>query len=308
MKLFKKLMSAALLCVTATLSAQNCCPQQIDCDSSCNWFDDCEFSVFGEYLYWDLCAQNGDLRSVITNTDTPELRETVNFGAKYQSGYRVGGSLRSGCWEFIVKYASVNGSKNLEVNALDANLVFTQTSDFAVLDLQFGKEIYLRRLCGSLTPFIGIKLGWIDVTQTRAAPSNAFIQTGKSEFAAYGVSVGSNFYWQFWTECIPVAFVTRGSIALLKGSSTLAYRNTFSNGVLIEASAFSKVCALSFVPEIYVGLDFDLFCCDCFTANAQIGYEAQLWTSLTTLIMGGNQRELSTFGVNGLVLRLEAGF
>jgi|GEM_PF-629005 len=317
MRRLKQMISVALLCATTTLSAQNCCPPQ-NCDPCCDWFSDCEFSVLGEYLYWDICSLSDDLQQ--TTTPVVGERRNIILGSDYQSGYRVGGLFQFSCWEFGVRYTSLDSTKeiNQPLNATgDAFYKIQQRYDYSVLDITLGREINIRGLCGSLTPFIGLKFGWIDLKQdvqetSPNTPNLIEIET-QSDFNTYGINLGANFQWQIWKECIPVSFITRASMALLKGTYSTNGGDVVHDGVVITSTDYFDSCAFSFVPNIYVGLDFELFCCDCFWANAQIGYEAELWTSFefVTGALGATLAEIRKPGdvsLNGLVVRLQIGF
>jgi len=309
MKLLTKILSGAFLSAMVTLSAQNCCPPQTDCNPCCDWFSDCEFSVFGEYLYWDVCRSSGQLASVTTTSATDFA--LLHFGSNYQSGYRVGGSLQASCWNFLVRYTSIDSTKSLVQPQAAGEYSLREGFDYSVVDIQLGREIYLRGLCGSLTPFIGLKFGWIDETmQIEEVAAAVTTATVKNDLSSYGVSLGANFYWQIWKECIPVAFIARGSVALLKGRFQTPDAERFVDGVLNETMTSFNRCTMNFVPNLYVGLDFDLFCCDCFNVNAQLGYEAEIWTSYLfapgDITLGG--RKSGILALNGLVARFQIGF
>jgi len=309
MKRLKQLMSVALLCVTASLSAQNCCPPQTDCNPCCDWFSDCEFSVFGEYLYWDVCRNS---RTIAVQATGGLNTRNFNFASKYESGYRVGGSFSSSCWNLCVRYASLNVTKSTEGligTQADIMQLYTDKFDYQSLDIQVGREICFNKGCGTLTPFIGFRAGWID--ESLNGYSDGVLRLlAPNSLNAYGVSLGANFDWKIWTTCIPVSFVTRGTIALLKGSNGAGEHLSYDTaGVLTLIDHQMKTCNLMFVPDIYVGFEFDLFCCDCFWANAQIGYEAQLWASY--LFAGATPnftRGLGNLSLNGLVARFQVGF
>jgi len=303
MKLLTKIMSIALLSATACLSAQTCCPTQTNCNPCCDWFEDCEFSVFGEYLYWDFCKRTGDLDRVAT----PVLGTQANlqFGSDYQSGYRVGGVLRTSCWNLFVRYTSLCPTKTISQSGLLTDELYTEkvNYDYSTLGIGVGRDINLRGLCGTLTPFIGLRFGWIDeaveidVVTGTTGPATTNKDTSLS-FDAYGVMVGTLFKWELWNECIPVSFVSRASLGLLKGKVSGDDIHRIEDGVITTTTAVYNRCALSFVPSIYVGLEFDLFCCDCFHADAQIGYEAEIWSSVFS----------SYISLNGLVARFAIGF
>jgi len=309
MKILNKLMSGALLATTAVLSAQNCCPSQMDCDPCCDWFSDCEFSVYGEYLYWDLCRSTTDVATV---TNPLGITQNLNFQGSYQSGYRVGGTFATGCWDFEIRYASIDSKKSITSEVSGGFYQAEQKIDYSVLDIQLGREISLNCFSGSLTPFIGVKCAWIDQTWD-ATLTNTIKYRGKIDYNAYGVALGTNFNWQICSKCVPISFVNRTSIALLKGAfSPKDYVRTL-NDVVTNISVYDHSYSLCLVPEIYVGLDFDLFCCDCFTASAQVGYEAQYWSSLlfhqNSIPATINSNLLQgSLGINGLVARFQVGF
>jgi len=304
MKLFKKIISTALLCATATLAAQNCCPSQNDCNPCCDWFGDCAFSVFADYLYWDVCRSQNDLYK-INQVPVSDSATMINLPTKYQSGYRVGGSIQMDCWNFLIRYASLDSSKR---RSFPDEVDISDEFDYSVVDIDFGRTIYFNNCCAILTPFVGVKLGWIDETLVANVISDFQVATAKNNLSAYGVTLGANFEWIICDGCISTSFVTRGALSVLRGSFHVAqYDNV---GFEPGNGFFDDACAINFVPEIYVGLDFGLFDCDCFCLNAQIGYEAQVWNSYLFLQPANfiENRASGTLGLNGLVARFEIGF
>jgi len=303
MKFLPKLLIIALLWGTPGLIAQDCNPCYMN---SCGF----DFSVYGEFLYWDICITKDEEMFSLTNPET-----TLNYSNDYQPGYRLGALAQMGCWFLEGRYTSLDSTKtNRSVidAALASELVNEEKMDYSVADIRVGREIAFSRLCASITPYIGVKLAWIDETATKQAKPDTPTVQGlkyKNNFDGYGVEIGSGLRLKLLDCCVTTRFVADFSCALLKG--------TFESDVISlevppeELPRYGNMCALVFVPEVYVGLNFTLLDCNCFNADLSIGYEAQFWTQyafVNNLASTVGVRESGSFSVDGLVVRLAVGF
>jgi len=304
MKSVTKLLVVALAFGATTLSAQDCCIEPIACDPCGSICCDYDFSVYGELLYWDICAVSDNQSGIQQN-----VRE---YGSDYQSGYRVGAAIQTACWQLAARYASVDSTKSFSDEfVFPGNVTSKRTFDYSVLDINIGRSIALQRICGTVTPFVGVKLAWIkerkDVT---AFETVAYRFQLSNKFDGYGLNIGAAFDAKLWERCLPTSFVAKLSCAFVKGSFTGDFKQ-MAGTKPFSPTIFQDICSLVFVPELYVGLNFALFECDCFTSDLSIGYEAQLWTQyLLTLnndITHSTRRE-GALAVDGLVVRLAVGF
>jgi len=297
MKFLAKLLVGALLCSAIPISAQDCCPTSWNSSGEC-----CNFSVYGEFLYWDFCTLENE-------RGAGNGFETLQFASDYQPGYRVGGSMDLSCWQIALRYTSLETKKS--VSGATGSISFEQREqqfDYSVLDIIFGAPIGFSCLCGSFTPYVGVKLAWID-GRSLFEQINSFSYIYTNDFSGYGLTFGTSLRLKIWESCLPTYFVTDISCSLLKGK--FKTENLLFISPTGTLRPLENACSILFVPEIYVGLNFDLFQCNCFEFTGSIGYEAQLWTSYMFIFAGANdsdRREVGSLGINGLVARLAVSF
>jgi len=302
-KHYAKLFLSLLIINMGLLSAESrcCTPSTSEHNSIAS-----HFSFFADYLYWNVCRPGEDLFQMPQGA----TQKIINFENDYQSGYRVGGAFTCSQWGIAARYTSFNPTLRRNVEFLQIFHRPTYTLDYSVVDIDLN---YQHDFCsgrGYLKPFIGVKLAWIDESLDVEVNLNA--KRTRNKFNGYGVNIGSDLFINLCDLCLPIAFVARGSIAILNG-------NFSANGAQIASGTlttldYDKRCAYVLVPNYYVGLNFGLPKCSCIAANLEIGYEAQLWNSWSA-IQGqaavGSPLELrtqGTLGLGGLVARLQIGF
>jgi len=281
-------------------------PMAADNDPSGPWCN-CDFLVYGEFLYWDLHQNSGEWRSTFSNPND----ETVQFASDYQPGYRVGGILKGACAQLHVRYTSLDSdkffSKDFFRTAGDRFLL-RKKFDYSVLDISVGKDISFKRICGSVEPYIGVKLAWI---QEETRSESLFVNPSRidytNKFCGYGLNFGSSLALQLWKYCIPTYFVADLSCALLKGS----FQTQADASAPVLPGNYEDITLLVCVPNLYVGLNFDLCSTRCFSFDLAVGYEAQLWTGYFfpfPFAYYVGQRKSGSLGIDGLTIRLAIGF
>lgn len=300
MKFFIKILMIAFLCSITTLSAQNDCPRQDPC---CEY----EFSVYGQFLYWDIGVNRGSDIATFAASSTDYL----TLGSDYQPGYRVGAIAMTSCWALEVRYASLKSNKSLTGFSVDSTgdrAIFKNEIDYSVLDIMLGKPITFKCIRGSILPYVGAKLAWINQeTQTETFVVNPVRVDYTNDFSGYGGNVGSKLSLKLWNCCIPTSFIADVSCAFLKGRYKASNQSSDPGNVGEYDDAYALLC----VPRFYVGLDCDLFTCNCFNSQLTIGYEAQFWTDYLFTSPFFNffgRRQSGSLAVDGLVVNLAVGF
>jgi len=290
------------------LCAQESYPQQMEYNPCAINRCEIDFSVYGEFLYWDFSRTTGERIS------SPLLDKTFQKKSNYEPGYRVGGTIRRACWGLEARYTSINSETSFTVNNfLQPGDRYEHKSkwDYSVVDILISRLISCRWMKGSVTPYIGVKLAWI----TKKIDTEFFFQNPKAinlknDFSGYGLNFGSRAAFQLWNCCIPTSLVVDLSCALVKGSFK-------ANADVIHAvtpnldMTYNNISTLLWVPDLYLGLAFDLFECHCFDAQLSVGYETQLWTKYYFIEESGSAaspRQIGGLGLDGLVARLTVGF
>ncbi len=286
MKRFMMAAGLALSMCTAALSAADSITAKDDTHSDyddCSW-DNWDFDVYGEYLYWRLSRSDLD----------PVLGFYIN--PDYDSGFRAG--LRGGKdqWDIGVCFTSYNTSKHLTLFDEDAGEELRHQVDFdyQVLDLEAGYTCDFQCGRGQFRPYFGVKIAWIE-DRFRHITSGQLTDDELINFTGVGLYLGAETRYNLCECCVPIALVVSGDIAVLDGIFT---QERFDSIPLWEEKLF--------VPafDLFIGLEFDfgtVFCCTDF--NLGIGYEVQSWQGWRRY---GDVDELADFGLGGLVVK--AGF
>lgn len=241
MKLFRWIFALMLLSSTPAVYAQNenCCPDFCD---PCSWFSDCDFSVYTEYLYWEVC------RSDLINDD-----EYVN--PDWDHGFRLGGRLSCDCWDLGLRYTYFVTDDEKDDEDYDI--------DYDVVDIELGYSFCADCVRASFRPFAGVKLAWIDEDH----------DDDDNKYRGYGLYFGGSSQWhlcdyEFCNNVTTISIIARGSYGIL--------RSTF------ERNDNDKECLFVPYLDAFIGLNFSFCDLYCLNGDLSIGYEAQHWDWVET--------------------------
>ncbi len=293
MNFFKHLALLTLI-LSAQFAHSDSCDPCDPCASTaeCNLCDfnpcDVKFSVYGDFLYWEVCV--GDL----IFEDDDSITTYQNPG--HDSGFRIGAVASWNNWDLGLRYTSLDVNHDKDFDD-EGSAKFKFDSD--IFDIELAYRCCLGCEGFSLTPFVGTKLAWIDQSYDKTDDGD---DKYTLDFSGFGLYTGFSTRWELcnFNGCgkhIPVALVTRASTGILR--STL--KGTEGDE---DPEVKKELDFIIPVHEAFVGFDFTFCNQSCFDANLQLGYEIQYWGWHED----SSTSDITHLGMNGLVVRLGASF
>ncbi len=272
------------LCATA-LGADDSMREKDDNYSDyddCSW-DNWDFDVYGEYLYWRIGRSDLDpINGFYINPD-------------YDSGFRAGFRGGKDQWDIGVCFTRYNTSQRLTI--FDGDEFRHQVDfDYQVLDLEAGYTCDFQCGRGQFRPYFGVKIAWIQ-DRFRHFVNRQIDEDELIDFTGVGLYLGAETRYNICECCVPIALVVSGDVAVLDSVFT---QEIFDGNPLWEEKLFVPVL------DLFIGLEFDfgtVFCCTDF--NLGIGYEVQSWQGWRKY---SDNDQLADFGLGGLVVKAGFGF
>ncbi|MCH9625648.1 MAG: hypothetical protein S4CHLAM123_08250 [Chlamydiales bacterium] len=281
------LLTACFAALTSSINAAG------PCNPCC---DDLEYSIYADYLYWNVGT---DFTSISVGTVESITR---NFNPDYNSGYRIGGNIRSNCWDLGLRYTDFNTKQKKNFFELIQN---SYDLDYQIVDLDLGyiygsccKNTYLR-------PFIGAKFAWIDEKRSTLNLGSGGLSNSDIKMCGYGLSFGAEGHWSFLEcGCFPLALYFRGDFAIINATIDRSHQR-LEAGAITADDLFNDLHSYQTGHEIAVGLEIGYtgFCC--VNPSLMIGYEIQGWDWWKDTV---SDQATQSLGLGGLVARLKLNF